>query len=244
MIEFSTCESHYLRDVYGSCRGSKLPPEELLAWVSGSQEGNPSKSQSAVIRVRAYRTLELWAKPSSPSSSAAPSSWEITVQMEQWPASHTVQLVWAESSSDHTDSQLNLLSAPSCLDLKGGLRTRDIGQRAQCIPMSLGLYTIVIVHLGSICLFPKDNALPFHNAWPRTRRLQSHGVGINGSIRGKIQHLLTKIESHHFNLSLKRILETKHKATCNGFGCQHVWKHQHFKKPFAFCLGLTYIRVR
>lgn len=174
----------------------------------------------------------------------APSSWEITVQMKQWPASHAVQLVWADSSSDHTDSQSNLLPAPSCLDLEGGLRTRDIGQRAQCTSMRLELYATVIIHQGSICLFPRDNALPFHNAWPRTRRLESQGVGINGSIQGKIQQLLTKIESRHFNLSLKRILETKHKATCNSFGCQHVWKNQHFKKPSPFCLGLTYIKVR
>lgn len=69
-------------------------------------------------------------------------------------------------------------------------------------------------------------------------------MGANGSIQGKVIHLLTKIESHHFNFSLKRILETKHKATCKVFGCQNVWKYQHFIKSFTTCLGLTSIRVK
>jgi len=74
--------------------------------------------------------------------------------------------------------------------------------------------------------------------------LTMHGVSIKDGSTQEIQYLLTKLENHYFNLLLERILGTKHKATCNGFGCQHAWEYQHFKKPFTFCLGLIRIGVR
>lgn len=171
------------------------PPVELLAWVSGTQEEIPSKSQSAVIRVRASRTLELWTKPSSSSSSADLSSQEIAVQMELWPASQVVQLVWEESSSGQ--NRLPVKAAFCCIVPWSERRLENQRHMAKT---AVYIYEPVITHLGNICLFPKYNALPLHNAWHRTTGLERHrvaGGGGNGSIQGKVLHLLTKLESHH-----------------------------------------------